>query len=71
MEMEASLLPVNAREYLSRTTGDGKIEEAEKISKADGTILFEVSVGKMDYLFDADGQFIAVEVEEDKKGGKN
>lgn len=63
--MDPDLLPPAARKYLMQNAAKTKIDESDKITKADGTILYIASVGKLVYLFDAGGEFIAV-AEEDK-----
>lgn len=54
-------LPPNALQYLKTNHAGKKITEAAKITKADGTVLYEAEVGGADMIFDAKGKFLKVE----------
>ena len=51
-------LPAPVAEYINKQYKDAKIEEAAKITKANGEVNYEAEVNKKDVLFDAAGKFI-------------
>ena len=65
--IDVAQLPQPVKDYLTSQFGNQKIEEAEKITNSNGNVTFEAEVGTTDYLFDANGQFIGKEDEEDAK----
>lgn len=70
-DLPASSLPPAAVKYIREHYKNTRISEASRITKADGTVEYEASVGKKDLLFDAKGAFIMVEEEgdEDEENG--
>jgi len=57
-EIETSLLPATAMEYLNTNYKGKKVKEATKIVLEDGTIQYEAEVNNKDIMFDANGTFI-------------
>jgi hypothetical protein len=75
-EIPVSSLPQAVRDYVKKNLKGQKITEAEEISEADGTVNYEAEVGKSDYIFDSNGNFIKKETDEnetedDDDGRKN
>jgi hypothetical protein len=64
--IDVAQLPQPVLDYLASQFGNQKIKEAEKITDDKGMVTFEAEIGETDYLFDANGQFIGKEEEEDK-----
>jgi hypothetical protein len=62
-EIPVSGLPKAVSEYVAKNLHSKKIKEAAKITGADGTVSYEAEVAKVDYLFDANGNFLKKEVE--------
>lgn len=65
-EMDVALLPQPVKDYVASQLDNRKIKEAAKIVEADGSTSYEAKVGRADYLFDSNGQFIRKE--ENEKG---
>ena len=61
VEIPVTSLPTAINEYVKTNLAGKKIDEATKISNANGTISYEVEIGDSDYLFDIDGKFISKE----------
>ncbi len=57
VEIPVSELPANSRAYVANQKL-GKIKEAAKITKANGTVEYEAEVKAGDVLFDSHGKFI-------------
>ncbi len=51
-------LPESAQDYIKKKYPGTKIEEAERIVKADGEVNYEVEVHDKEVIFDANGQFV-------------
>ncbi|MBU0488204.1 MAG: PepSY-like domain-containing protein [Bacteroidetes bacterium] len=66
-EIAVSALPQAVADYVSKNLGGKKIDEASKITLADGTVNYEAEVGKKDYIFDAAGKFI----KQDEEGAQD
>ncbi len=70
LETESSILPSDlpktVLEYCSKNMPGKKIKEAAKIQNANGTITYEAEVDETDYLFDAQGNFLKKNVENEK-----
>src|SRR5690349_17035724 len=66
-EIAIELLPREVKDHLAKHTGGQPIDEAEMIIFADGVTQFEAGVGNKDFLFDAAGTFVSVEMEEDPR----
>lgn len=64
-EMEIADLPAKITDYVKNELGGKAITEASRITLNTGDMNFEIEVGKTDYIFNADGQFLSKE--EDKK----
>ena len=64
METEITIekegLPAPAWQYVKQHFKT-PIQEAAKITKADGTITYEAEVAKMDLIFDAEGKYVRTE----------
>src|SRR5688572_17639702 len=65
VEIKVSELPAAVSDYVAKNLGGIKIKEAARITEANGTISYEAEVGKDDYIFDANGNFLKKEVEVD------
>ena len=63
-EIAVSELPGGVKDYLSKNHSGKKIKEAAKISAADGTLTYEAEIGGKDYIFDANGNFLRKEAEQ-------
>lgn len=59
-EIKAAQLPAAASSYIAKNKL-GKIKEAAKITKADGTVMYEAEVATGDALFDSKGIFIKLQ----------
>ncbi|MCJ7936305.1 MAG: hypothetical protein MUW56_22395 [Chryseobacterium sp.] len=60
MEIKVSQLPSLASSYVAKKQL-GKIKEASKITKANGTVMYEAEVASGDALFDAHGNFVKLQ----------
>lgn len=58
MDMKADMLPAAVRATLAKDYKNDKIAEAAKITKADGTVMYEAEIKGKDYLFTPEGKFI-------------
>ncbi len=58
MEIKIGDLPNSAIEYVKANYKDAEIEEAAKITKADGEVNYEAEVKGMDLIFDKEGNFL-------------
>jgi hypothetical protein len=65
MEIKVSELPKAVSDYCSKNMPGKKIAEASKITDAAGKISYEAEVSETDYIFDADGNFLKKETEQD------
>ena len=64
--------PETALAYVQQHRGDKTIKEVTKITKADGTVNYEIEVGGDDLIFDAMGVFLSSSTEaNDEKDGKD
>ena len=63
-DISAALLPQLIKDYIAQQAAGKTIDGATMIIFADGVTQYEAEVGDQDYLFDAAGQFVSVEVEE-------
>ncbi|MDH4473270.1 MAG: PepSY-like domain-containing protein [Fluviicola sp.] len=63
-EIEVTMLPKAAQDYMTTNYKGQKVTEAAKIVLADGTVQYEAEVKRKDVLFDANGVFIEEETEE-------
>ncbi|MEO6488540.1 MAG: PepSY-like domain-containing protein [Ferruginibacter sp.] len=61
MAINSKDLPEPVITYINGHYKGKKIEEASKITKADGTVIYEAEVDEADLLFDVNGKFIKVE----------
>ncbi len=59
-EIKVAQLPTMALSYVSKKQL-GKIKEASKITKADGSVIYEAEVASGDVLFDAKGNFMKLQ----------
>lgn len=64
-EMDIADLPAKITDYVKNELGGKAITEASRITLNTGDMNYEIEVGKTDYIFNADGQFLSKE--EDKK----
>ena len=60
VEIATSQLPASVSKYIAQKKL-GNIKEAAKITKADGSVLYEAEVKSGDALFDAKGNFIKLQ----------
>lgn len=58
MDMKAAMLPAPVRATLAKDYKNEKIAEAAKITKADGTVVYEAEIKGKDYQFTPEGKFI-------------
>ncbi|MET4080391.1 hypothetical protein ABIB40_000331 [Pedobacter sp. UYP30] len=58
MDMKADMLPAAVKATLAKDYKNVKIAEAAKITKADGTVMYEAEMKGKDYLFTPEGKFI-------------
>ena len=58
MDMKADMLPAAVRATLAKDYKNMKIAEAAKITKADGTVMYEAEIKGKDYLFTPEGKLI-------------
>lgn len=70
-EIALSELPKSVSDYFKKNLLDKKINEASKITDAEGKVTFEAEIDDADYIFDASGAFVKKMVEakdnDDKK----
>lgn len=66
MEIEVKDLPKSVNDYVTKNMPGKKIKEASKITLADGANHYEAEVDDVDYIFDADGNLLKKESENDK-----
>lgn len=59
--IKISELPSAIKTYLDKNMPNKKIKEASKISDAAGKITYEVEVGHIDFIFDAQGNYLSQE----------
>jgi len=59
-EIKVAQLPAAVSSYIAKNKL-GKIKEAAKITKADGTVMYEAEVAEGDALFDSKGSFIKLQ----------
>lgn len=57
-EIPVTELPKGVTEYLEKNLPGARIKESAKIVDSNGAITYEAQIGKTDYLFDKDGNFI-------------
>lgn len=55
VEMDVASLPQPVRDAVNKINPGGKIKEASKITRADGTVVYEAEIKQGDLLFDANG----------------
>ncbi len=58
MDMKVEMLPAAVKAALAKDYKNVKIAEAAKITKADGTVMYEAEMKGKDYLFTPKGKFI-------------
>ena len=58
MEIQLKDLPAGVLEYVQTNYKGQKVNEAAKITDANGTVTFEAEIGKMDVIFDEKGKFL-------------
>ena len=63
VEIAVSLLPSGVNDYVTKKFRDSKITEAAKITSSNGTVTYEAEIGKSDYLFDSNGNFLKKETD--------
>jgi hypothetical protein len=63
VEIPVSGIPAAINEYVTKNLAGQKINEATEITSASGTISYEAEIGKTDYLFDANGNFLKKEAD--------
>lgn len=57
IEIAASELPAEAKNYITKTYPGSKIKKAEKITDSQGVVSYEAEVSDLDVMFDANGKF--------------
>ena len=63
-EIAVSSLPQAVAAYVLKNLAGKKIKEASKIVSASGVVMYEAEVDGVDYIFDANGNFIKKETDE-------
>jgi hypothetical protein len=61
----SSALPKAATDYLAKNLPGKKIKEASMIKDASGKVTYEAEVDEVDYKFDAQGNFLSKEKDND------
>lgn len=61
----AAKLPKGAADYLEKSIPHKKIKEASQITDAAGVVTYEAEVKGVDYIFDANGNFLKKEAGEE------
>ena len=56
--VDPKTLPEATLVYCKDSLGGEKIKEAAKITDAGGVVTYEAEIGKVDYIFDANGEFV-------------
>lgn len=62
-EIRVSELPKEVSDYITKTLPGKKIKEASRIVDPKGVVTFEAEVDKVDYIFDAKGNFVKKQAE--------
>ncbi len=70
-EISVSSLPAGVSEYTAKNLPGSKINEASKITDANGTISYEAEIGSSDYLFDSSGKFLSKSTDSDTEDEKD
>jgi|GEM_PF-4885434 len=63
-EVNSNSLPEAMTAYIAEHLKGKKIEKAEMIVTATGSITYEIEIGDQDYIFDGAGKFLKIEEEE-------
>jgi hypothetical protein len=63
-EIAVAMLPKTILDYVSKNLIGQRIEEAAKIAGVDGRLTYEAEVSGVDYLFDANGNFLQTQTED-------
>jgi len=61
-EISAKQLPKAALEYISSNINKAKVEEAARITDANGVVTYEAEVNELDIIFDSNGQYLRTEL---------
>ena len=61
--IKTSELPNGVQQYLKTNYKGSKIQEAAKITKANGEVVYEAEVNKKDLIFDTKGNFLKAQSE--------
>ena len=61
--IKTSELPTGVQQYLKTNYKGSKIQEAAKITRANGEVLYEAEVNKKDLIFDVKGNFLKAQSE--------
>lgn len=70
--IDATEMPTAAADYIKANYKGKKVKEYAKITKRDGTVVYEAELKRKDILFDADGKFLKKEKDEkDEKKEKD
>lgn len=64
-EIAFNLLPQGVNDYITAQLNGKKINEASKITRADGKVTFKVEINDTDYIFDDMGHFLSQMTEDD------
>ena len=65
VEIKPTDLPKSVSDYVAKNLVGKKIKEASKITDAKNVVTYEAEVDEADYIFDATGNFIKKNVEND------
>lgn len=60
MSISAGQLPQGIKTYISEKKL-GRVKEAARITRSDGSVLFEAEINKTDYIFDSRGNYLKQE----------
>ena len=70
-DIKVSALPRGIKDYAEKHLSGKKITEASMITDANGVITYEVEIGDADYLFDAAGNFLKIQENDDGEDDEN
>lgn len=69
-QMEVTALPKMINDYVTKNYPGEKIKEASKIEDSKNNVTYEAEVNNVDLLFDAKGNFVKKEAEEENEAGE-
>lgn len=70
-EIAFSLLPQGVNDYVAAQLEGKKINEASKLTRADGKVTYKVEINDIDYLFDEMGHYLSQFIDDDNDDDDN